>query len=416
MVVAATQNVDSPKNDFGISLLDRYLLRLMVKPMLGALGVTLVALLLERILRLLDVLSQSSNRFGFVAELAVNLVPHYLGLTLPAAFFIALFMVISRLNEGSEIDALLASGVSLSRVVVPLVCLGTALMIVSLTIYGFAQPYGRYGYRAVLHAAENAGWNGLVQSQAFVSPDDSVTLTADEADTAGRTLQRVFVRRVSADGREDITTAQTGKIMPDADGKSVTLELIKGQQLSSNHNEEPRILVFNNLTVRVPLAGAAKLLRARGGDEQELTFFELIGEASQAHPMLPRQTLLAELFARLARCIVVPMLPLLALPLGLAAKRGGRAPGIIVAGVVLLAFQHLLRMGQGLAADGQVSAVVGVGGPFLLFTVLCVSIFVSSRKRPGETPIGLLSERIAQLLRHLLPPKRRLKQAKAAAS
>ena len=60
-------------------------------------GVTLIALLLERILRLLDMLAASNDRFGFVAQLAVNLVPHYLGLTLPAAFFLALMVVVNRM-------------------------------------------------------------------------------------------------------------------------------------------------------------------------------------------------------------------------------------------------------------------------------------------------------------------------------
>ena len=67
-----------------MTLLDRYILRLTLAPLGGALGVTLVALLLERVLRLLDLLSESSGRLGFVVQLAVNLVPHYLGLTLPA--------------------------------------------------------------------------------------------------------------------------------------------------------------------------------------------------------------------------------------------------------------------------------------------------------------------------------------------
>ena len=53
-------------------LLDGYILRLTLWPLAGALAVTLVALLLERVLRLLDALSQSSDRFGFVLELTVE--------------------------------------------------------------------------------------------------------------------------------------------------------------------------------------------------------------------------------------------------------------------------------------------------------------------------------------------------------
>ena len=94
------QGVSTPLPN--LRLIDRYMLKLVAWPMVGCLGVTVVALLLERVLRLLDALSQSSARFGYVTELAANLVPHYLGLALPVAFFVALFIVISRFSSSMK--------------------------------------------------------------------------------------------------------------------------------------------------------------------------------------------------------------------------------------------------------------------------------------------------------------------------
>ncbi len=103
------------------------------------------------------------------AQLAANLVPHYLGLALPVAFFVALFIVIAKLSDGSEIDALLASGQSLTRVAAPFVLwVGVFLMVFSLIVFGYMQPYSRYAYRAVMHEAINAGWNGKLNGGAFI--------------------------------------------------------------------------------------------------------------------------------------------------------------------------------------------------------------------------------------------------------
>ena len=93
---------------FGLPMMDRYLLQLMGPPMAAALGVVLIALLLERILRLFNLLAASSARFELILDLVGNLVPHYLGLALPAAFFISVFLVIARLGDNNEVDALLA--------------------------------------------------------------------------------------------------------------------------------------------------------------------------------------------------------------------------------------------------------------------------------------------------------------------
>src|ERR1044072_4301310 len=124
-----------------LPLLDRYLLRRAAAPMSAVLISTMVAFLTERLMRSFQLLSQTTEGFKFLTELLVNLVPHYVGLTLPGGFFIGLFVVINSLNKSSEIDAVLASGVSLGRFAAPLVGLGIVLMLFSVALFGFIQPY-----------------------------------------------------------------------------------------------------------------------------------------------------------------------------------------------------------------------------------------------------------------------------------
>lgn len=388
-----------------MSLIDRYLLRLAFWPMVGATGVTLIALLLERTLRLLDMLAASSDRFGFVAQLAVNLVPHYVGLTLPAAFFLALVVVVNRMNQSSEVDALLAAGVSLTRLAAPYLCLAAALTAVSLLVFGFLQPYSRYAYRAVLHTAQNAGWNGLVPAETILIPSKDLTVTTDAADPAGQRLERIFIRRIDEKGREEVTTASMAEIRRTADNANVRLELRNGQQLRFNAEGHPQVLRFDSFTMQLPMTGPAKLLRARGGDERELTLFELWNQANSNRSTLPKETLMGELYGRLARAFGLLLLPLLAVPLGMAAKRSGRAPGAIVGGLLLLAFHHMVQLGQGLAETGRVPASLAVGTPFLVFAAICFLVFFTSRKRPGETPIGLAMEHISAAIARMRPRK-----------
>ena len=385
--------IPTPHGTSRFRLIDAYLLRLLLWPIVGCLGVTVIALLLERVLRLLDVLSQSSARFGYVTQLAANLVPHYLGLALPVAFFVALFIVITKLSDGSEIDALLASGQSLTRVAAPFVGVGLFLMVFSLLLFGYMQPYSRYAFNTVMHQAINAGWNGKLNGGAFID-QPKLLMTADGADAAGQQLTRVFIRRLDAAGREEVITATTADLRPDADGKTVTMLLRKGQRIGLDAQGAYRILVFDQFTTNVPLAGAEALLKARGDNERELTLGELARQAESPHPVIPRPTLLAELYGRIARALFLPFLPLLAFPLGLAAKRGNRTPGLIIAGVLLLAFQHSLQLGQSLAESGKAMPLAAIGVPWLIFTGLSVWMFVGSRKRPGQTPVTELIRRL----------------------
>jgi lipopolysaccharide export system permease protein len=408
--LSTTTVTTEPAGRFRLALIDRYVLRMTAWPMLGCLGVTVISLLLERTLRLLDMLSNSSSRFGSVAELTANLLPHYLGLALPVAFFVALFIVITQLDDGSEVEAFLASGIPLTRMAAPYVGLGLVLMSISLFVFGYAQPYSRNAYRAVLYSAVNAGWNGRLDGGAFVNDGDSI-MTADGANLAGRQLQRIFIRRATPTGGEEVITAKTAQLTPDKDRKNVTLTLQNGTRISQSKDRGFDTLRFDTFVMQSSLEGAASLLRARGGDERELTLGELVQHAALPNPVISRDTLMAEFYARLARSMVLPFLPLIALPLGLAAKRKRRTAGLLFAGALLLAFQHGLQFGQGLAAAGKVSAEVGVGVPFFLFTGFAVWMFAGSRKRPGETPIGRFVGHVAYVIdriRKRLRPRRRM--------
>ncbi len=372
---------------FCFGLIDRYLLRMLTGPLLGCLGVTIAALILERVLRLVDLLSSSNARFGYVAQLAANLLPHYLGLALPVAFFIALFIVITKLSDSSEIDALLAGGRSLTRIAAPFVVTGVLLGLFSIIVFGYLQPYSRYAYRSVMHAAISAGWNGRLPGRAFID-DGKLLLTADESDAAGQSLKGIFIKRPDADGREEVITANSAALRAVSGEEKVTLVLTNGQRIGADGEGGYRILTFNKLNAEIPLAGAQALLRSRGGDERELTLGELASQAGSKNSVIPHETLLAEFYGRLARAFFLPFLPLLAFPLGLAAKRGRRAAGLVVAGILLVTFQYALLLGQSLAQSGKVTAFPAIWAPFLIFTSLAVWLFVGGRERLGDTPVS----------------------------
>lgn len=371
-----------------MSLLDRYLLRQLVASLLVCLGTVLIALLLERLLRLFDILAQNNQALPAVAKLIACLVPHYLGLALPAAFFVALFMVIAKLSDENELDAYLAGGLSIARLTRPFLLAAIVLSVLSIGLFGNLQPYARYTYRAVLHTALNAGWDARLQSSTFASPGRGYTLMADAVDESGRQLQRVFVHRL-VDGEDQVTTSETGSLLPSADGKQLTLTLDNGDHLRRERDGQWLFAGFHQLSTSTEFSPDAPPFGPRGRNERELTLRELMqGGIAGLETTPPATKLSGELHGRLARIAALLLLPLLAIPLGMSTKRGKRTGGLIVAAVLMLLFNNILQLGESLTESGKVSAWLGVWGPTLAFAALTGWLFSQSLERPGDNPVS----------------------------
>ncbi|HMA10270.1 MAG TPA: LptF/LptG family permease, partial [Steroidobacteraceae bacterium] len=366
--------------------LDWYTLRSLAGPLLLSLMVLLLAQLLERLLRLFDMAAATGASMMVVLNMAATLVPHYLGMALPAAFFAAIFMSVARTGDDNELDAMLATGRSITRMAVPYFLVALLLCGFNLYLFGFLQPFSRYGYHVASHNALNAGWNARMEDNRFVSVRHGFTLGADDVGSDGRTLAGVFVQR-RVGQREEIITAQHGRLVPSADGTRLLLDLDQGLIVSDNDGGTVRTVSFANGRINEDFTAVPPPYRARGNSVRELTLTELWQRQLAPDSDITPQQRDGEMHGRLARTILPLLLPLLALPLGMAAKRGRRAPGTVFAAVALLALNQSLQFGESLAESGRAAAQISVWLPVVLFAVLGIWLFRGSLQWPGDNPV-----------------------------
>lgn len=393
-------------------IIDRYLLRLLAQPLMVSVSVVLIVLLLERLLRLFNLVAASGSALDAVLLMIANLVPHYLGLALPAAFFASIFMVVAKLGDDNELDALLASGRSIVQLAMPFMMVAIALGIFSFYLYGYLQPHSRYNYRAVMFEALHEGWNARAEENVFADAGRGFTLTADEVDASGRNMKGVFIRR-QADGYDEIITSETGMLLPVEDGKRLQLQLGVGRMVREQTSGEVDDTYFQHAVINEDFNSQAPPFRARGNSERELTLPELWTAMHETHPATSHAELAGEFHARLARAAALPFLPLLAFALGMAAKRGQRAPSVALACLMLLALQHGLQFGESMAQTGHVPAPLAVWTPLGAFAAISCWLFSASLKSPGDNPLTRLVASIERSMEgsSLLHRKRKVRRA-----
>jgi lipopolysaccharide export system permease protein len=108
---------------FKMKALDRYILKLWFAPFIGFFLVVNIVLLFGRLLRAIQAFGDNPIDGMILAEMLFAILPYFLTLTVPFAFFFALLKVLAYLQENSETDALLAAGISPLRVLRPMFAL-----------------------------------------------------------------------------------------------------------------------------------------------------------------------------------------------------------------------------------------------------------------------------------------------------
>jgi lipopolysaccharide export system permease protein len=377
--------------------LDRYILTKTLWPLLTCIAIALIALLLERMVRLLDLVVHKGGPFLLILKMLANLIPHYLGIAIPAAFFIGVLLAIMRLSGDSELDAIQSMGIGLRRLILPLLGLAVVLIVCSAVVIGFLQPYTRYAYRALVFTVTHTAWNSALERGSFFSGIGNYTITIDDISDAGRNLVGIFMHEVKPSGATTTTTAEAGKLYRSKTDFKLILRLQKGTWVESDADgRRTTVLAFDRLDVPLDLALGPTVFRQREG-ERELTILELLGARDAPPAGLSRAQIDSEINARLVRVVSLLVLPFLAIPLGIASRRVRRGAGLVIGLILLILYHHILQLGESLADDGTVSPVIGLWLPFAMFAGIGLWAFHSTETRPGHNPIGATFDAMSEL-------------------
>ena len=390
-------------------LIDLYILRRVAMPLLGAVGIAMAALLMQRLIHLLDLFANRGSPLSIIMKMLGNMVPFYLGIALPAALFIGVLYASSRLSSDSELDAMRASGISLARIMVPILGLSIIMMIASSYILGWAQPYTRFGYRALVHLVTNTQWDSAIERGAFFTGFGGKTMLIGDISTDGTELSKIFVKEKDDSGNSVVLTAERGDLQKRPD-LSLSLMLRNGvRSETSATGDSSRAMIFDQL--ELPLESvAADPFRPRGEKESELTIYELFKYSFNTPDYLDIEDIQAEINERITRTLSIFFLPFLALPVGMSSRRTAKSLRMVVGVLFLIFYYYILQFGEALVRRGKLGAFPALWVPCLLFGIASLWLFWIADRRPGQDPLAHLFEALSAVggwLRRLLPRPRK---------
>jgi lipopolysaccharide export system permease protein len=367
-----------------LPILEIHVFRRILLPSLALILILLGVLALERVLRLVQMVTDSGLPAYEALGLVVYLLPHYLSLAVPAGFFIGTLIALRSLHDHSEIVVMRTSGVTMRRMQRPVLALAFLWCAVMAVMSGFIQPHARYRFRERVTEVVTGDIFAGLQGGVFHKVGNDITVRVNRIHPDGMTFDGFFISLEEAPGKRIILTAETGRrisqenVSPDA---AAELRLSHGTFLRERDGENGKTITFQmefeEAPLAIPMETVVKHFGPRGRDERELTGPELLAGGI---PGLPAKTtpaeLKTELHARIVEVFSLPVLALLATPLALIGQgRGARAWGLAIGVVAFIAYEKLTGLGEVMAADGRISPWVGLWIPWAGLVLVTTLLF-----------------------------------------
>lgn len=372
-------------------LVQRYIFSECIRHFGGLLLLVVGILLLERLLRIADLVSRSPGSFSEAVFMLANLVPHYAGIGIPAAFFLAVMITVSRISRSGELVAIWGVGESLFMISRPFMFMSILLACALLITTAILQPVTRYQYRSLVNSIAQSNIETVFIEGKFVEADDW-TVWTESVDRSDGSLQSSFILERLPDGGQRFIVSESGTMVRSGDTIG---EIQLGDGMGAELNAERALasqLEFDSLGWRP--SAALTQFRDRGKDVRELMLWELWAPA-QGVPytadseIQPLEAWVA-MHDQLARFVLILLLPLIAIPYGLSYGRNPPANAILIGLVTLIAIQQMLELGKSLALDGDIPHWAGSWGVIFIVSCFAVALYLRSALTMAQPPLSVL--------------------------
>jgi lipopolysaccharide export system permease protein len=383
--------------------IDRYILRLVLMPMIGVFLLAASLLMLEKMLRLMEFVSSEGGPVGIVFRMLLNVVPEYAGLAIPLGLLLGILFAFRKLATTSELDVLRALGWSYTRLLRVPYLITLVLMGVNFAIVGYWQPLARYSYEQLDFELRSGALGAAIRVGEFTTLEDRVALRIEESRDDGRQLLGIFARVATEKDEVLSISAREGRFLANReDRNTIILRLNDGTIVQDMPGQEPRVLSFSRHDLPIDLPRIEEF-RARGGEAREYLLPELFelgwreGDVAETKRVEGQ----AAFSYRLVEVVMMLMLPLLAVALGIPPKRSTSALGVFVSVVMVVAYHKINQYGEDVASLGRIDPLLALWGPFLVFAALIAWMYYRVAFVPGGQAIGALESGYAKAMRRI---------------
>jgi len=376
-------------------ILDRYIFKEILFPSLIALvALTFVAFLAfsREIGWLLELIVRQSATVRDIWTISSAYVPNVLTFTIPMAVLVGILTGFGRMSSDSEAIAFRATGISMIRLLVPVLTLGFLAFFSNLAMTVFIAPQAASRLRDVRYEFIAKQVSLEVKTRVFNESLANFVLYVQGVAREGFNWRGILLADMSQPDQLRVTFARSGAVTKDDERRTFAITLTNG----SSHVVAPRSPnkysydTFDTTTISVPMPETPpKQERIIMSEVPTKILWTGIKAGTATYEER------VEFHRRFALPFACLVFTLAGLPLGVSTTRGSKSMGLVLSLILMLVYYLAFVGGTRIAGNAQFSPFLGAWLPNLAFAILGIALIARS-DRERDNPV---LNRLAAIIR-----------------
>jgi len=320
-----------------------------------------------------------------IALMLIYSMPFFLEFIIPMSIMMAVLLTFLRMSSDNEIVALKASGVSIYRLLPPVLffCLLGCLLTGFMAIY--ALPWGRVSFKELAYQIAIKHVNVGVKERVFNDTFEGIMLYVSKIDPKSKELIDVFIEDQRTGNIVSSVVAPTGRLISNPEELVFNLKLNNGSINQVNlEKKSVHTIQFDTYEINLDLKKTETAPRDLRRDEEELSIPELKEIINTSKKKDTRYYMvLIEFHKKFSIPFACFTLGLLALPLGIRSKSARKSFGVGLGLAGFMLYYILLTIGWAFGETDIYPPLVGMWVPNIVIGLIGIYIlYKTANDRP----------------------------------
>lgn len=374
----------------------RYIVRETITSFLLGMFIFTGVLLMGRMLKLANMVVSKGVPMQDIMLMVAYLLPNFAIITIPMSLLLAVLLTFSRLSGDSEIIAIKASGISLYRILPPILLIALTAYILTAVIAVYALPMGNTAFKKLLYSSIQGRLSLNIKEQVFNTSIPGLLIYVNRNNSDSGTLSGIMIQDERNPGDISTIFAESGSAGIDENNRKIHLQLYDGSIHQYRPKETYRRLGFKEYALEIDLSKSATSFDR---NELDMTLTEIrhnLQKGGFSKKLMMDMGL--EVHRRFALPFACFIFAIVAVPLGVQNRRSGKAAGFSFSIAAILVYYVFQSIGRTLGEKELLTPFLAVWFPNIFFLAAGSYLFIKAAREERIVFFDLIVKAATRLL------------------